>query len=142
MSVAEHRTDLAARIARAMADGLSLDGLPAVGGYRLGFRCRVPYSPPPEDDVRLISDASAMIELTGLGLQILGLAHQTSVTVLSERNPSASMDLALDVTREELELLERQRRGRDLTVTIDPAIHAVSGDRNLMSLTTQTREGA
>ena len=80
-----------------------------------------------------------MIELTGSGLQILGLAQQTSVTVLSERNPSGSIELALDMTREQLELLERQRRGRDLTVTIDPAIHAVSGDRNVTSLTTQTR---
>ncbi|MEX2622972.1 MAG: hypothetical protein WD651_04540 [Acidimicrobiia bacterium] len=121
------------------SDGLSLDGLPIVGGHRLRFRCRVVCSPPPGDDVRLIGDASVMIELTGSGLQILGLAQQTSVTVLSERNPSGSKELALDMTREQLELLERQRLGRDLAVIVDPAIHAVSGDRNLTSLTTQTR---
>ncbi|MDF1597280.1 MAG: hypothetical protein P1T08_14475 [Acidimicrobiia bacterium] len=49
------------------------------------------------------------------------------------------MSWPLDLTREQLELLERQRGGRDLTVIIDPAIHAVSGDRNLTSMTTQTR---
>lgn len=121
------------------SDGLSVDGFPIVGGHRLRFHCRVLCLPPPGDDVRLIGDASVMIELTGSGPKILGLARQTSVTVLSERNPSASIELALDMTREKLELLERQRRGRDLTVIIDPAIHAVSGDRNLTSLTTQAR---
>jgi len=90
-------------------DGFSVDALPRIGGCRIRIRARVGCSPAPQDYLWLIGGVSVMVEMRGSGLQTLGLANQTGVTVLDERHPRGSVEFSLDLTRGQLELLERQR---------------------------------
>lgn len=117
----------------------SVTGASLASGHRIRIEVDVSAQPPPTQPIRIIGGATVAIERSGSAFQTLGFAHQTSIRVLSPENPRQALDLAIDLNREQLEAIEVGRDGKSVTVVLDPAIHLLSDDAHVTSLTAQER---
>lgn len=99
--------------------GSDISGRPGCAGYRIVFRCTIASFPKVQETLQVVGGVSVASELGSP----LGFAHQTHQCVMPADTSEARMELALDLSQQQVEVLEAQRAGRQLTLIFDPAFH-------------------